>query len=55
MPQFAANLSLLYPELAFLDRFAAAGRDGFKAVEFLFPYAWEASEIVARLQAHGLQ
>ena len=55
MPQFAANLSLLYPELAFLDRFAAAGRDGFKAVEFLFPYAWEASEIAARLQAHGLQ
>ena len=55
MPQFAANLSLLYPELAFLDRFAAAARDGFKAVEFLFPYAWEASEIAARLQAHGLQ
>ena len=36
MPQFAANLSMLYPELTFLDRFAAAARDGFKAVEFLF-------------------
>ncbi len=55
MPQFAANLSLLYPELAFLDRFAAAARDGFKAAEFLFPYAWEAREIAARLRAHGLQ
>jgi hydroxypyruvate isomerase len=55
MPQFAANLSLLYPELAFLDRFAAAARDGFKAVEFLFPYAWEVREIAACLEAHGLQ
>ncbi|MEI6734922.1 MAG: 2-oxo-tetronate isomerase [Comamonadaceae bacterium] len=55
MPQFAANLSLLYPELAFLDRFAAAARDGFKAVEFLFPYAWKAQDIAERLQAHGLQ
>jgi len=55
MPQFAANLSLLYPEFAFLDRFAAAARDGFKAVEFLFPYAWEPREISARLQEHGLQ
>ncbi len=55
MPQFDANLSLLYPELAFPDRFAAAAGDGFKAVEFLFPYAWEARDIAARLEAHGLQ
>ena len=55
MPQFAANLSMLYPEHAFLDRFEAAARDGFKAVEYLFPYAFEAREIAARLQAHGLQ
>jgi hydroxypyruvate isomerase len=55
MPQFAANLSMLYPELAFLDRFEAAAQDGFKAVEYLFPYAFERSEIAARLQAHGLQ
>ncbi|REM67686.1 hydroxypyruvate isomerase, partial [Mycobacterium tuberculosis] len=34
MPQFAANLSMLYPELAFLDRFDAAAKDGFKAVEY---------------------
>lgn len=55
MPQFAANLSLLYPEHSFLDRFAAAARDGFKAVEFLFPYAYPAAQIRALLDAHGLQ
>ena len=49
MPQFAANLSMLYPELDFLDRFEAAARDGFKAVEFLFPYAHEPRELAARL------
>ncbi len=54
MPQFAANLSLMYTELPFLDRFAAAARDGFRAVEFLFPYAFEPAEIAARLQGHGL-
>ncbi len=55
MPRFAANLSMLYPEFDFLDRFEAAARDGFKAVEFLFPYAWEAGELAARLRANGLQ
>lgn len=55
MPKFAANLSMLYPEFDFLDRFEAAARDGFKAVEYLFPYAFESREIAARLQAHGLQ
>ena len=55
MPQFAANLSMLYPEHAFMDRFEAAAHDGFKAVEYLFPYAFEAREIAARLQSHGLQ
>jgi hydroxypyruvate isomerase len=55
MPRFAANLSMLYPELAFLDRFSAAAHDGFKAVEFLFPYAIEAREIAARLEGNGLQ
>ena len=55
MPQFAANLSMLYPELDFLDRFQAAAQDGFKAVEYLFPYAFEARDIAARLRAHGLQ
>ena len=55
MPQFAANLSMLYPELDFLDRFEAAARDGFRAVEYLFPYAWDARELKARLQASGLK
>ncbi|MGH8831116.1 MAG: 2-oxo-tetronate isomerase [Polaromonas sp.] len=55
MPQFAANLSMLYPDLDFLDRFEAAAKDGFKAVEYLFPYAYESRELAARLQAHGLQ
>ena len=55
MPKFAANLSMMYPELAFLDRFDAAAKDGFKAVEFLFPYAWDKAEIAARLQANGLK
>lgn len=55
MPQFAANLSLMYTELPFLDRFAAAARDRFTAVEFLFPYAFEPAEVAARLADNGLQ
>lgn len=55
MPKFAANLSMLYPELPFLDRFEAAARDGFKAVEYLFPYAFDGAEIAARLKGNGLQ
>jgi hydroxypyruvate isomerase len=55
MPKFAANLSMLYPELGFLDRFEAAAQDGFKAVEYLFPYAFASSDIAARLKANGLQ
>jgi hydroxypyruvate isomerase len=55
MPQFAANLSMLYPELGFLDRFEAAAQDGFKAAEFLFPYAFDAKELAARLKGNGLQ
>jgi 2-dehydrotetronate isomerase len=55
MPRFAANLSMMYPELDFLDRFEAAARDGFRAVEYLFPYAYKTDELAARLKAHGLQ
>ena len=55
MPRFAANLSLLYPELPFMDRFEAAARDGFEAVECLFPYAFDAADIAARLKVNGLQ
>ena len=55
MPRFAANLSMLYNEHAFIDRFAAAAADGFEAVEYLFPYAFEAPALAAQLKAHGLQ
>lgn len=55
MPRFAANLSMLYPEHAFLDRFEAAARDGFQGVEYLFPYEHEPQELAARLRAHGLE
>ncbi|MEH3085305.1 MAG: TIM barrel protein [Xylophilus ampelinus] len=55
MPRFAANLSFLYQELPFLDRFGAAARDGFGAVEYMAPYGSEAAEIVARLRDHGLR
>ena len=55
MPRFAANLSLLYPELPFLDRFEAAAGDGFAGVEILFPYEHPAEELAARLCASGLQ
>lgn len=55
MPRFAANLSLLFNELPFLERFAAARAAGFDAVEFLFPYAFEAEQIGARLHRYGLE
>src|SRR6218665_2304051 len=55
MPRFAANLSMLYNEVEFLHRFAAAAGDGFKAVEYIFPYGHPAQELAARLRAHGLQ
>lgn len=55
MPKFSANLSMLYGEHAFLDRFAAAAADGFRAVEYLGPYD-EAPDRVARaLQDNGLE
>jgi hydroxypyruvate isomerase len=55
MPKFAANLTLMYHEHAFPDRFAAAARDGFKGVEFLFPYTFVANDLQARLPSHGLE
>ena len=55
MPRFAANLSMLYPEHDFLDRFAAAAEDGFAAVEYLFPYEYDTRALRRRLDDHGLQ
>ena len=54
MPRFAANLSLMYGEHAFLDRFAAARADGFDAVEFLFPYEHAPQVLADLLKANGL-
>ena len=55
MPRFAANLSMMFTEMPFLDRFEAAAKDGFTAVEYLFPYAFAKEELVERLQANNLQ
>ncbi|MGI9129979.1 MAG: 2-oxo-tetronate isomerase [Roseomonas sp.] len=55
MPRFAANLSMMFNEVPFLDRFALAAKAGFKGVEFLFPYEHKAAEIAARLKDNGLQ
>lgn len=55
MPRFAANLSMMYTEHPFLERFAAAAADGFRAVEFLFPYEHEPEQIASQLREHGLE
>jgi hydroxypyruvate isomerase len=54
MPRFAANLTMLFNELPFLDRFEAARDAGFKGVEYLFPYAFEKEALAERLQEYGL-
>jgi 2-dehydrotetronate isomerase len=55
MPRFAANLTMMYLEHGFLDRFDAAARDGFKFVEYLFPYEYHAATLAARLKENGLR
>jgi hypothetical protein len=55
MPRFSANLSMLFSEHPFLDRFEQAAKAGFQAVEFQFPYAFAAADIQQRLRAHGLE
>ena len=54
MPRFAANLSMMFTEVPFLDRFEAAAKAGFTAVEFLFPYDHPADAIGERLSASML-
>jgi hydroxypyruvate isomerase len=54
MPNFAANLTMMYNEVPFLDRFAAAKNDGFSGVEFLFPYDFDPAEIKAHLEESEL-
>jgi hydroxypyruvate isomerase len=55
MPKLAANLTMLFNEVDFLDRFGEAARAGFKGVEFLFPYAFEAAQIAERLDTNRLE
>jgi hydroxypyruvate isomerase len=55
MPKLAANLSTLFPEVPFLERFAAAARAGFRYVEYQFPYEWNAAELARRAREAGLQ
>jgi len=55
MPRFAANLTMMYREHEFLDRFGGAAADGFKAVEYLFPYDYPADRLAALLKEHGLE
>jgi hydroxypyruvate isomerase len=54
MPRFAANLTMMFNDVPFLDRFEAAARAGFPAVEFLFPYDHPVEAVAERLRAHGL-
>jgi hydroxypyruvate isomerase len=54
MPKFAANLTMLFTELPFMQRFEAAARAGFEGVEYLFPYAFDKKELAAALRANGL-
>jgi hydroxypyruvate isomerase len=54
VPKFAANLTMLFNELPFLDRFAAAKAAGFSGVEYLFPYDFEKAMLREKLQQHGL-
>jgi hydroxypyruvate isomerase len=55
MPKLSANLSWLFTELPLRERFAAAARAGFRAVEMLFPYELPAAEFAALLRANGLE
>ncbi len=54
MPKFAANLTMLFNEVPFLDRFEQAAQAGFEAVEFLFPYDFAAEDIRAKLKGNKL-
>ncbi len=54
MPRFCANLSMMFNEVPFMERFAAAAAAGFTAVEYLFPYDHDPAALRAALDAHGL-
>jgi hydroxypyruvate isomerase len=55
MPKLAANLSTLFPQMDFLERFAAAADAGFSAVEYQYPYVWKPEELASRARAAGVE
>lgn len=55
MPKFSANLTMLFTEVDFLDRFVRASQFGFKGVEYLFPYGWKKEQLAEKLEKYGLQ
>lgn len=55
MVRFSANISMLFTEFDFLDRFEQAAKAGFKAVEYMFPYAWEKEELARKLSENGIR
>lgn len=54
MPRFSVNLSIMFAEYDFMDRFERAAKAGFKAVEYMFPYPYEKVDLVDKLEQHGL-
>lgn len=55
MPRFSANLTVLFTDIDFLDRFERASQSGFKAVECLFPYEWKKEQLAEQLEQYRLQ
>ena len=55
MPRFAANLSMMFNEVPFLDRFGEAARAGFRAVEFMSPYEFAVEDVAARAREHDVE
>src|SRR3989338_9039558 len=54
MPKFAANLTMMFNEVDFLDRFEAAAKAGFRGVEYLFPYAYDKNQLADKLKTFKL-
>jgi hydroxypyruvate isomerase len=55
MPKFSANLTMLFTDVDFMDRFEKASQFGFKGVEYLFPYGWKNEQLSEKLEKYGLQ
>ncbi len=55
MPEFSANLTMMFNEVNFWDRFERASKAGFKAIEYMFPYAWPKEQLAGALESFGLK